>query len=91
MEAAAEDRVRKPRYPNDVFDQMASAMYEAKLKPILEPTQIGRIVAFDIETGDYEVADEPAEPTHKLIDRKWDAQIMAMRIGGGGVVRFGGL
>jgi hypothetical protein len=51
----------------------------------------GRIVAIDIETGDYEVADDSLTAAHRMIERKPDVQLWAVRIGCPAVDKFGAL
>jgi len=49
----------------------------------------GRIVAIDIETGDYELADDTLGACQALIARRSDAQIWCVRVGHRAVERFG--
>jgi len=49
----------------------------------------GKIVAIDIETGAFEVADEILTATDRLFDRLPEAQPWIVRIGHRAVHRFG--
>jgi hypothetical protein len=49
----------------------------------------GRIVAIDIETGAFEVADDTIAATGRLYERVPDAQPWVIRIGRRTVYRFG--
>ena len=45
--------VRKRRYPKDVLARIGDEIYENKVRPIVEEGNKGKIVAIDIESGDY--------------------------------------
>lgn len=60
----------------------------------LRPSQVeegnhGKIVAIDIETGEYELADDTMIATQQLYKRLLDAQPWVVRIGYRAVHRFG--
>ena len=57
------------------------AIYNLTLRAILEPEHHGPFVAIDIESSDYEVADEAHEASDQLRSRHPDAQILVERIG----------
>ena len=46
---------RKRRYAKEVFARMGDQIYENKVRPLVEEGNRGKIVAIDIETGDYAV------------------------------------
>lgn len=56
-------------------------IYDAKLKSILEPDEIGQFVAIDIESGEYEVAPEQLEASQKLRVRRPDSVVFIHRVG----------
>ena len=47
------------------FDQTAEAIYRTKLKPKLEQKYKGRIVAIEVESGDYFLGRTPLEAVEK--------------------------
>jgi hypothetical protein len=55
----------------------------------VEEGNYGKIVAIDIETGAFEVADTPITATDRLYERYPDAQPWVIRIGCRAVYRFG--
>lgn len=57
------------------------AIYNLTLRTLLEPEHHGQFVAIDIETSDYEVADEAHDASNQLRSRHPDAQILVERIG----------
>ena len=60
------------------------------IRPKLGPDFKGKYVAIDIETGDYEIADDPLDASHALIARKPDVDIWMQRVGYCASVSFGG-
>ena len=55
----------------------------------VEESNHGKIVAIDIETGDFELANDTITASNRLLERNPDAQIWRIRIGHKGVHRFG--
>ena len=47
--------VRQPRYSKEEFARRGQALYEQRVRPQVEEGNSGRIVAIDIETGEFEV------------------------------------
>ena len=74
-------RVRKPRYSKEEFARRGHAIYEQRVRPQVEEGNRGRIVAIDIETGEFEVADDPIAASDQLFARCPDAQPWLVRIG----------
>jgi hypothetical protein len=80
--------VRRPRYPKEEFARRGRELYEQKIRQQVEGAR-GKLVAVDIETGDFELADTGLEAAKQLLTRRPDAQIWVERIGYRGVQRFG--
>ena len=49
---------RQPRYSKEKFAHRGQALYEKCVRPRVERGNRGRIVAIDIETGEFEVGDD---------------------------------
>jgi hypothetical protein len=81
--------VRQPRYSKEEFAQRGNALYESQIRSQVEEGNDGRIVAIDIETGIFEVADDTIAATDRLYERVPDAQPWVIRIGHRTVYRFG--
>ena len=82
--------VRQPRYSKEEFAQRGDALYESQIRSqIDEEGDRGKIVAIDIETGAFEVADTPMVAVDRLYEREPDAQPWVIRIGHRAVFRFG--
>ena len=72
---------RQPRYSSEEFARRGTELYESKIRPLVESGNLGRILAIDIESGDYAVGDEGHEAAQVLIEKNPDAQIWCLRIG----------
>lgn len=81
--------VQEPRYSKEEFAKRGDELYENGIKSQVEEGNDGKIVAIDIETGWFEVADEILTATNRLFDRRSEAQPWIVRIGHRAVHRFG--
>ena len=81
--------VRQPRYSKEEFARRGDEIYEAHVRSQVEAGNHGKIVAIDIETGAFEVADTPLAAVDRLYERYPDAQPWVIRIGHRAVFRFG--
>ena len=82
--------VRQPRYSKEEFAQRGNELYESQIRSQVEEGNDGRIVAIDLETGDFEVDSSEIAACDRLEVRRPDAQIWIVRIGSRHVRRFGG-
>ncbi|MBI1832056.1 MAG: hypothetical protein HYR84_11465 [Planctomycetes bacterium] len=80
---------RQPRYPKEEHVQRGTAIYETKVRSIVEGEHAGKIVAIDIDSGAFEVGDDTLSAAERLLARCPDAQIWFVRVGKPGVHRFG--
>ena len=81
--------VRQPRHSKEEFARRGQAIYEQRVRPQVEEGNRGRIVAIDIETGEFEVGDDPLAASDQLFARCPDAQPWLVRIGERALHRFG--
>ncbi|GAA6615829.1 hypothetical protein [Scytonema sp. NUACC26] len=81
--------VRQPRYSKEEFARRGNEIYESQVRQQVEEGNYGKIVAIDIETGAFEVADNTIAATDRLYERYPDAQPWVIRIGHRAVYRFG--
>lgn len=81
--------VRKPRYSKEESTRRGDEIYETQIRSQVEEGNYGKIVAIDIETGAFEVADEILAATDRLFERLPNAQPWIVRIGHRAVHRFG--
>jgi hypothetical protein len=82
--------VRQPRYSKEEFAQRGDKIYETQVRPHVEAGNHGKIVAIDLETGDFEVDSSEIAACDRLEARHPNAQIWIVRIGSRYVRRFGG-
>src|SRR5262249_56459102 len=66
------------------------AIYEKDILPKLSAKDVGKFLAIDIETGEYEIARNELRACDKLRKRIPDAQIWMVRVGYRSVHSFGG-
>jgi hypothetical protein len=80
----------KPRYSKEEFERRGDAIYEKDILPKLTAKDVGKFLAIDIETGEYEIAAEEMKAGDKLRARLPEAQIWMVRIGYSSTRSFGG-
>jgi peptide subunit release factor RF-3 len=81
--------VRQRRYSKEELAQRGQELYESGIRQQVEAGNDGKIVAIDIETGDFEVGDTIIAATDRLFERNPDAQPWGIRIGHRAVYHFG--
>jgi hypothetical protein len=81
--------VRQSRYSKEEFAQRGNELYKSQIQEKVEEGNHGKIVAIDIETEAFEVADDTITATDRLYERVPDAQPWVIRIGHRTVYRFG--
>ncbi|NES19247.1 MAG: hypothetical protein F6K41_10040 [Symploca sp. SIO3E6] len=82
--------VLQPQYSKEEFARLGDAIYENLVRPQVEAGNHGKIVAIDLETGDFEVDESEIAACDRLESRHPDAQIWIVCIGSRYVRRFGG-
>lgn len=81
--------VRHPCYSKEEFSQRGDLIYQTQIRSQVEAGNHGKIVAIDIETGAFEVADDTMTATRKFREQFPDSQTWVVRIGYHAVHRFG--
>jgi hypothetical protein len=91
MTVSPEERLhpRQPRYPKEEYARRGNDIYESQVRSQVEVGNDGRIVAIDIETGAFEVADDIVTASARLLASYPDAQTWFIRIGHRSVYHFG--
>ncbi len=82
--------VRQPRYSKEEFAERGDRLYQTQVRSQVEVGNQGKIVAIDLDTGDFEVDSREIAACDRLEARQPDAQIWIVRIGSRYVRRFGG-
>ncbi|MEM9273645.1 MAG: hypothetical protein AAGA80_11870 [Cyanobacteria bacterium P01_F01_bin.143] len=81
--------VRQRRYPKEELAERGQKLYDSGIRQQVEVGNEGKIVAIDIETGDFEVNKDLVSATNRLFDRHPNAQPWVIRIGYRAVDHFG--
>ena len=81
--------IKQPKYNKEEFAKRGNEIYTAKIRPQVEPANNGKIVAIDIETGAFEVAEDIVKASEQLLGKYPDAQTWFIRISHPAVYHFG--
>ncbi len=81
--------IHGPRYRMEEHARRGTELYEQHVRSQVEHANSGRIVAVDVDSGAFEVADDTLTASQRLLARCPDAQIWCVRIGHPAVHRFG--
>lgn len=81
--------LRQPKYSKEEFARRGNEIYESQIKERVETGNFGKIVAIDIETSAFEVADTTIVAVENLYQKYPNAQPWVIRIGHSAVYRFG--
>lgn len=81
--------LRHPLHSKEEIARRGSEIYELKVRHKVETGNKGKIVAIDIETEEFEIAEDILPASDRLLTRHPNAQIWFVSIGHKGVHRFG--
>lgn len=81
--------VRQPRYSKQEFARLGDEISERDIRRVVEREHQGKIVAIDIETGEWEMDTSEITACERLKAGYPDAQIWIVRVGSRYVRRFG--
>jgi hypothetical protein len=76
------------RYSPEEFASKGTQLYRQTVLPTLGIESDGKIVAIDIETGEFELADTTLSAAAKMFERLPAAQLWFERVGAQSVHRF---
>jgi hypothetical protein len=79
---------RQRRYSLEEHARRGEEIYQQQVRPLVEAGNRGKIVAIDIDSGAFEVADDMVTADTRLFARFPDAQVWYVRIGYPAVDRF---
>ena len=80
---------RQRRYSKEEMARRGQELYESGIRQQVEAGNDGKIVAINIETGEFEVGETIMVATDQLFERQPDAQPWTIRIGHRAVYHFG--
>ena len=78
------------RRPAEETGRLGDEIYERDIRPQVEETHHGKIVAIDVDSGDYAIDDTGLAAAKRLLARDPDADIWCLRVGYGVLRHFGG-
>jgi hypothetical protein len=81
--------IRQRRHSKEELAQQGQKLYESGIRQQVEADYDGKIVAIDIETGNFEIDETVIAATSRLFERNPDAQPFGIRIGQRAVYHFG--
>jgi hypothetical protein len=80
-----------PCISSDEVARRGEDLYDREIRARVETDDnVGRIISIDVETGDYEVGDDPLETGQRIQSRHPGAPIWTKRIGYNAVYAVGG-
>ena len=81
---------RQPKYSMQEHAKRGTELYEQVVLPKLdEIADLGKVVAIDIESGEFALAEDVLEASEALLERCPEAQTWFVRVGHKGVHHFG--
>ena len=82
--------VTESRHTPDELSRLGGQIFDQRVRSALKPTDNGKFVAIDIETGEYELDKNEMRAADRLRKRVPDAQIWLVHVTLGYLHRFGG-
>jgi hypothetical protein len=79
-----------PQFTNEELARRGQEIYDQQIRPQVEGKYDGKILAIDIETGEYEIDDDVLAAVHRAQAKHPGAPVFTLRIGYDGVYGFGG-
>ena len=78
------------RRPREETARLGNETYERDIRRLVEADHHGEVVAIDVDSGDYSVADTASGAAKRLRERRPDAGVWLMRVGYRTLRHFGG-
>ncbi len=69
------------QFTKEEIAQIGKEIYERDIRPLVEAGNKGRVVAIDVRTGEFELADDAITSASQLRARAPEAVIFFMRVG----------
>ena len=79
----------QPRYSKEEFARRGDEIYEREVRPRVGPSDEGKRVGMEIDTGAYEIDEDELAASDRLLARNSDAQLWITRVGSRYARRFG--
>jgi len=81
---------QQSHYSAEETARRGDEVYEQRVRPLVEQSNQGKVVAVDIKTGDYALADDALAACDQLLARHPNAEIWCVRVGHRALHRIGG-
>jgi hypothetical protein len=70
-----------PRYTRSEIAARAKAIYEEKLRNLVEPHHVGKYLVINVETGEYELDADDTAASRRAYEKFPNAALYGMRVG----------
>jgi hypothetical protein len=79
------------RVPSGEISRRGQTLYDERIRPLVETEEnIGKLVAIDVETGDFAISDDMLTAADHMLAKNPDAALYGVRIGYNAVYALGG-
>jgi hypothetical protein len=75
--------------PKEIVASRGKAIYETQIREQVDPEYVGKVVAIDINTGEFAIGENSLNAADLLVARLPEAQIWFTRVGHRAVHRIG--
>ena len=82
--------LQSSRYSAEETARRGDELYEQQIRSLVEEGNRGKVVAIDIESGAYAVAEDALSASHRLLAQTPSAEIWCVRVGHRALHRMGG-
>ena len=69
--------------------RLGDEIYERDIRPQVEKTHHGKIVAIDVDSGDYAIGDTAMDASDRILERRPDADTWCVKVGYRALRSFG--
>lgn len=69
------------RYSPQEVESRAHEIYEREIRPRIEAGNTGKYVVIDIESGEFELADDDVQATKCMLKKRPNAVLFGLRVG----------
>ncbi len=68
-------------YTPEEIESRGTAIYEERIRHLVEPREKGKFIVIDVYSGDYEIDERDGAATGRLLRRRPGAMTWAVRVG----------
>jgi hypothetical protein len=80
----------RSHYSPEETARRGDALYEREIRGKVEPAYRGKVVAIDVDRGEYVIAEDALTASERLLARHPDAEIWCVRVGSRVLHHIGG-